>query len=100
MTKLTIECISFKPYRKNTLVGFATILVREMRLIVHDVALHERGDARWAALPARPQVHDGALVTNADGKIQYATLMEFSGRDVRDAFSCAVWTAYENFRPP
>jgi hypothetical protein len=42
-----------------------------MRLTIRDVAIHEKGEARWAQLPAKPQVKDGALVKDATGKIQY-----------------------------
>ena len=44
----------------------------------------------WAALPARPWVQNGAVVVGDDGKVQYAIILEFSRREVRDAFSNAV----------
>ena len=37
-----------------------------MRLTIRDVAIHEKDEARWAQLPAKPQVKDGALVKDAD----------------------------------
>jgi len=98
--KFSIDCLRFKPYRKNTLVGFVTISIRELRLRIHDVALHEKGDSRWAALPARPQIRDGVVVTDGANKIQYSVLFEFEGREIRDAFSAAVWRAYLATGPP
>jgi len=65
-----------------------------LRLTIRGVAIHEKGDARWAQLPAKPQVKDGALVKDpGTGKIQYTPIMDFDGRAVRDAFSAAVINA-------
>jgi hypothetical protein len=61
-----------------------------MRLTIRDVAIHQKGDARWAQLPAKPQIKDGALVKDATGKVQYIHIMDFDSREVRDAFSRAV----------
>jgi hypothetical protein len=91
--KHTVTCVDFRPLRKNTLVGFARVRIPELRLVIHDIALHEKGETRWASLPAKPQVKDGALVTDDDGKIAYWTVLEFESREARDAFSRAVWAA-------
>ena len=90
MSKLTITCDAWRGLRKNTLLGFATVTIGELELKVHDVAVHQKADRMWAALPARPWVQNGAVVTGADGKVQYSTILEFSRREVRDAFSNAV----------
>jgi hypothetical protein len=92
--KLTVICESFHPLLRNTLRGFAEITIAEMRLTIRDVAIHQKGEARWAQLPAKPQVKDGALVKDpSSGKIQYTPVMEFDSRAVRDAFSTAVVNA-------
>jgi hypothetical protein len=88
--KLTIICLSWRPLRKNTLVGFAGIEIRELGLKVHDLALHQKGDRTWAALPSRPWIRDGAVVTDDAGKVQYSSIFEFTRSAVRDAFSAAV----------
>jgi hypothetical protein len=88
--KLTITCTEFRPYWRNTLRGFADLSIPEMRLTIHGVAVHEKNSSRWAQLPARPQVKDGALVKRADGKLEYAPILEFSDKQTRDAFSAAV----------
>jgi hypothetical protein len=90
MSKLTITCESFRPYRRNTLHGFCEILISELRLRIRDVALHQKGSARWAALPSKPQLKDGVQIKDETGKAQYTNIMEFTGREVRDAFSAAV----------
>jgi hypothetical protein len=88
--KFTVTCGSFHPLIRNTLRGFAEITIAEMRLTIRDVAIHQKGDARWAQLPAKPQIKDGALVKDATGKVQYIHIMDFDSREVRDAFSRAV----------
>jgi len=87
--KLSITCLDFRPLVRNTLRGFATIKIRELRLEICDVTLHQKGAARWVQLPAKPQVRDGALVKDDAGKIQYVHIMDFDSREVRDAFSRA-----------
>jgi hypothetical protein len=44
-------------------------------------------------------VVDSQLIHGSDAKVKYAPA-EFEGREVRSAFSEAVWQAYEAFRPP
>jgi hypothetical protein len=93
-SKLTVTCESFHPLARNTLRGFAEISIAEMRLTIRDVAIHQKGASRWAQLPAKPQIKDGALVKDpGSGKIQYTPVMEFDSRAVRDAFSIAVIAA-------
>ena len=47
--KHSIDCVGFKPLRKGTLVGFAEIVIRELKLTIYDVGLHEKGKPRWAS---------------------------------------------------
>ena len=70
-------------------MGKLTVTCLELSLIVDDVAVHETGARRWAQLPARPWVRDGALVLDR-GKIQYSPTFRFERREVADAFSAAV----------
>jgi hypothetical protein len=97
--KLTVTCEGFHPLVRNTLRGFAEISIAELRLTIRDVAIHQKGEARWAQLPAKPQVKDGALVKDATGKVQYVNVMEFDSRAVRDAFSRVVIDAVLNRAP-
>jgi hypothetical protein len=96
---LTIECEEFKPLVRNTLRGFATITIKEMRLRVKDVALHVKNDRQWAALPAKPQIKDGAVIIDASGKAQYTNVFEFTDRPTSDAFSRAVIDAVQKSNP-
>jgi hypothetical protein len=93
MGKMTVTCQDWRPLRRNTLHGFATIRIDEMHLVIHDVAIHEKDGRQWAQPPAKPQVKDGLVIKDASGKAQYVNIMEFDGREVRDAFSRAVVSA-------
>jgi hypothetical protein len=97
--KHQIDCVGFKPMRKGSPIGFATITIRELRPTIHDVTLHERGAAKWSTPPGKPLIKDGAVVTGSDGKVQYLPVLEFGDRATRDAFSTAVWRALEAFAP-
>ena len=90
MSKLTVVVTAWRPLRKNTLLGFATVTIVEMKLVVKDIAIHRKGESRWAALPARPQIRDDTIVRDDSGKAQYVSMMEFESRAVREAFSAAV----------
>jgi hypothetical protein len=99
MSKLTLVCKAFRPFEKNTLRGFAEIFVEGMQLTIKDVALHTKNNARWAALPAKPMLKDGAVLKDADGKVQYVPVLEFSSRDVSNAFSVAAIEAVIKYAP-
>jgi hypothetical protein len=91
--KHTLRCRSFPPFAKKTLVGFAHIEIAELRLVIHDVAPHKKGEARWAQLPAKPMMRDGRHIADEAGKPQNVLVLELEGRETRDAFSAAVWRA-------
>jgi hypothetical protein len=94
MSKLTITCTDWRALHRNTLRGFAVVTIAELKLTIRDVAIHQKNDSRWAQLPAKPQVKDGALIKDAaTGKIAYTSVMEFTSKAVRDAFSQAVIAA-------
>jgi hypothetical protein len=89
--KHSLSLIAFGRFDKNTLVGFCSIKIEEIKLTIHDIALHRKGAARWGQLPARSFVRDGEQVVGDDGKPKYLVTLEFEGRAVANAFSHAVW---------
>jgi hypothetical protein len=97
--KSTVKVTEFRPFRRNTLRGFATIHVDELHLTLHDVAVHQHGNgSRWVSLPAKPVIDStGAVKRTSDGKIEYVRLFTFDGRAVSDAFSAAVIKALIEF---
>src|SRR5262245_6352330 len=96
---MALECVEFKPFAKNTLRGFATILIPSIRLRIKDVAIHTKGESQWAALPAKPQIKDSKVVVSAEGKAQYTNILEFADRPTGDAFSRTAITAVLKFNP-
>jgi len=52
MSKLTVTCRGFYPLHRNTLRGFCEIRINELRLVIRDIAIHEKGEDRWAQLTA------------------------------------------------
>jgi hypothetical protein len=66
--KTTIVCDDWRALRRNTLLGFAAIKIQELHLLIRDVAIHEKEGRRWAQLPAKPQIKEGALVTDGAGR--------------------------------
>jgi hypothetical protein len=100
VNKLTATLSEWKAVSKNTLKGFCTLHIAEMRLSIRDVAVHERGGKRWAQLPARPQLdRNQQLIRNSDGKLEYASLMSWDSRAVADAFSARVVEAVLEHTP-
>jgi len=101
MTKFSVECVGWKPLHRNTLRGFCDVRLPELKLCIHDVAVHQHDSgARWAALPSKPQIdREGNAKRGPDGKIAYVPLLELEGRPVRDAFSAAVVRALIAFDP-
>jgi hypothetical protein len=89
--KLVVEVENFKTQRSNTLVGFATVLLPQLHLRIHDLTVHEKNQSRWVGLPAKPWVgRDGIAKRGDDGKMIYAPVIEFTDRETRDAFSTRV----------
>jgi hypothetical protein len=46
MSRFTVECVEFKLLRRNTLYGFCAFRMSELRLVLHDVTLHQKGGSR------------------------------------------------------
>jgi hypothetical protein len=100
MSKFTITCQDFKPFRRNTLCGFATIRIAELHMVFKELPIHQKGEKRWASLPARPQVNkDGVANRDAAGKIIYTSLIDIPDQAARDAFSRAVVNAVLEIAP-
>jgi hypothetical protein len=88
---MPMVCRNFRPLRKNTLLGFAEVHIRELDMTMKDIAIHEKNGSRWAAPPARPQFSkDGAVIRDDAGKIAYSPIIEFPSRASRDRFSQQV----------
>jgi hypothetical protein len=82
-----IHIANWKPHSKNTLRGFFTVTLPS-GLILRNLMLHEKGDARWIGFPAREWV-------NAEGEKQYARFIDFASRAAGDRFRDAVLAALD-----
>ena len=47
----------------------------------------------WAQFPSKPWIRDSAIVRDSDGRPQYSPVVEFDGREVKEAFSQRVLAA-------
>ncbi|TYO65752.1 hypothetical protein FXV83_15155 [Bradyrhizobium hipponense] len=50
--KLTATVTDFHSLGRNTLRGFAAVRLAELHLEIAGVAIHQKGDKRWVALPS------------------------------------------------
>lgn len=84
-----MRLISWKPLRKNSLRGFATVELPIGLKIVDCLVLVSNGKA-WATLPSKPVLDAEGRHAKPDGKAQYASVLEWRSRDLSDRFSAAV----------
>jgi hypothetical protein len=84
-----LRLISFKPVRKNSLIGFATIEL-PIGLKLLDVPVLVSNGKAWAALPAKPRIEDGRQKLDANGKPAYLPLLEWRSKELRERFSQRV----------
>jgi hypothetical protein len=86
-----MRLLDWRPLRKNTLRGFATLELPKA-LTIRDVSVHEKNGKMLAGLPAKPQIDgEGRVIRAAGGKIiQYAAILTWRDRDLPDRFSDAV----------
>jgi hypothetical protein len=66
-----IRCTKFRPFRKNTLLGFCDLELSRTGLILRDCTLHEKCGKRWIAFPARSFI-------GHDGETKWTPLIEFA----------------------
>jgi hypothetical protein len=80
---------AWRPLQKNTLRGFATVEL-PIGLVITDISVHTKNGKSWASFPAKIQIDKDGQPRTADGKIQYAKILEWRNRDLSDRFSDAV----------
>jgi hypothetical protein len=96
-----IIALDFKPLRKGTLLGFATVEIRELGLRVRDIAIHRSSGSCSAAMPAKAMIDaQGNLIHDPErGRISYTAIFEFADASARGVFSQAVIDAVAQFNP-
>lgn len=95
---MAVTLLAWKPLRKNSLLGFASIELRGS-LIIDDVTVHESNGKRWASLPSKPMLSGLTVKTDAAGKPVYIPVLKWKDRDTSDRFSMGVIAAIEAEHP-
>lgn len=86
---MAIEIVSFKPFSKNTLQGFATIRMTNVGVEIRDVTLHEKNGKRWIQLPSKSY--------EKDGKALWACILDFYDKSRGEQFQKATLAALDAF---
>ena len=86
--KPKFEVTDFKPIRRDTLRGFATVQFSSgLRLLECPVHVHHSGRA-WVALPGRPVIEEGCHKRDpSTGKLAYVPMAQWCDRTTSDRFS-------------
>ena len=67
---MTIKCIKFRRFEKNTLKGFASLELPRVGIILHDCTWHSKDGKEWVGFPARAY--------DQNGETRWMPLVEFS----------------------
>ncbi|MGH8659721.1 MAG: hypothetical protein ACREV4_14925 [Gammaproteobacteria bacterium] len=59
----TVTCTAFRAFEKNTLEGFADLLINPPQLLILNCTVHRKGDRRWINFPAVRSVTEGDEIT-------------------------------------
>jgi len=88
---MRIEVTDFRPYRKNTLQGFLTILLPSVGLEIRDLGLHEKNGKRWLQLPAKPY-------TKPDGGQGWSYIVSFPEKNRYNQFQDVALKALDDYQ--
>jgi hypothetical protein len=81
---------NWRPREQNTLRGSFDLLEASGQKL-HDCTLHEKGAARWIALPSRPVLDsDGKVRIGPDGKRLYVPSVSIPEPGDRERFALAA----------
>jgi hypothetical protein len=56
---MSIEVTKFRPYNKNTLLGFVDLKMTKVGMEIRECTYHEQNGKAWVGLPARCYEKDG-----------------------------------------
>jgi hypothetical protein len=79
---------SWKPIRKNSLIGFASVTL-PIGLEIDDIAVLMTAGKAWASLPAKPCVTKAGTIARLPGssKPQYVAILRWRERELSQGFS-------------
>jgi len=86
-----MRLIEWRPFRRNSLRGFATIEL-PIGLVIADIVICTSHGRTWASLPSKPMIDSGtgAAIRDDAGKLKYAPILSWRDRDLGDRWSNAV----------
>lgn len=89
MTEQPVEITEWRPMRRNNLLGFASVRMRNLE--IYDCPVLQSGNRKWIAMPSKPRLdRDGRQMKNEDGKALWSPVIGWRTRDSADRFSAAV----------
>jgi hypothetical protein len=86
---MALEIISFKPFVKNTLQGFATVRMSNIGLEIRDVCLHQKDGKRWLQLPSKAY--------KKNGKTAWSYILDFYDKTRGEQFQKSALEALDRF---
>ena len=84
-----IQCVRFRPHRRNTLRGFCDLELVRTGIIISDCTWHRHANGKeWVGFPARPY-------TDKNGESQWQALIEFApgAKQAREQFQVQALAA-------
>lgn len=87
-----LVCVAWRPLRKNTLVGFADLLLPRAGLVLVECSYHERDGAAWCSPPAR-EIRDAS-----GARTGWKDCVAFQDKAARRAWSDAAVAAVQEWR--
>jgi hypothetical protein len=89
---MAVEIKDFRPYERNTLKGFLTVLLQPSGLEIRDLTVHQKGDRRWVNMPSRPY-------QNSEGKTSYSFIILFPDKERSQRFQDVALKALDEYLP-
>jgi hypothetical protein len=83
---MNIQVQALRPYQKNTLKGFATLVLPDAGLVLKECTWHEKDGKEWVGFPARQ-------FTGQDGATKWQNLIEFAQGFDRDGWQAKAVAA-------
>jgi hypothetical protein len=96
-----LRLISWKQHiARGQLRGWATVEITSIGLRIVDAPVLIGRDGPWATLPEKPALdRDGKRKLDINGKPEWATVVEWKSRELRQGFSDAVVAAVRRAHP-
>jgi hypothetical protein len=90
-----IHASNWRPLKRNSLRGFLSLTLEPSGIVLHDCALHRKGDREWIGLPGKPQMdRDGQQRKDpTTGEALYTPIVEIPDKDARQRFQNAALDA-------